>query len=270
MINYDLLEGRIDEYSESFRMAKPHRHLVIDNFLSEDIALKAYQEFPKMEEMDRLKDMRQYKAQDPNIAKFNPVFKDIIFEHIQSKRLINILAKITGIPDLYPDPKLYASGLAQGADGSFLNVHIDNSSHPDEPWYRRLNLLVYLNPNWTEDKGGHFELWSPDMKESVAILPKFNRMMIFATDRQSWHGHRAVIAPDGDTRKSINIYYFSPQSPEGDSKDYYHVTSFRGRDNEPLNKIIYPIDNLVRTVVRKLRPQKDAHAVLYDENDKEK
>jgi Rps23 Pro-64 3,4-dihydroxylase Tpa1-like proline 4-hydroxylase len=265
MINYDILESRIDEYAASFRTAKPHRHLVIDDFLNEEVALKAYQEFPKMEEMDRLKDLRQYKAQDPNIAKFNPIFKDIIFEHIQSERLISILTKITGMPNLHPDPKLYASGLAQGENGSFLNVHIDNSSHPDEPWYRRLNLLVYLNPNWTEEKGGHFELWSPDMKESVAILPKFNRMMIFATDRQSWHGHRSVITSDGDTRKSINIYYFSPQSPEGDGEDYYHVTSFRGRKDETMNKILYPVDNLIRTVVRKLRPKKDSHAVLYDE-----
>jgi len=267
MINYDLLESRIDEYAESFRTAKPHRYLVVDNFLNEEIAMKAYQEFPKMEEMDRLKDIRQYIAQDPNIAKFNPIFKDIIFDHIQSERLINILTKITEITDLYPDLKLYASGLAQGANGSFLNIHIDNSSHPKNSWYRRLNLLVYLNPNWTEEKGGHFELWSPDMKESVAILPKFNRMMIFATNRQSWHGHRPVNTLDGDTRKSINIYYFSPQSPESEGKDYYHVTSFRGRNDETINKIVYPVDNLIRTVVRKLRPQKDSHAVLYDKQD---
>ena len=104
------------------------------------------------------------------------------------------------------------------------------------------------------------------MKESVAIITKFNRMIIFSTDRQSWHGHRSVMTSDGDTRKSINIYYFSPQSPEGDGEDYYHVTSFRGRKDETMNKILYPVDNLIRTVVRKLRPKKDSHAVLYDED----
>jgi Rps23 Pro-64 3,4-dihydroxylase Tpa1-like proline 4-hydroxylase len=265
MIDYDRLESKVDEYAHSFHNAKPHNHLVIDNFLNEDIALQAYQNFPKMEEMDRLKDIRQYKAQDPDLSKFHPVFKEIIFEHLHSERLTNILHRITGIPDLYPDPKLYASGLAQGANGSFLNVHIDNSSHPTESWYRRLNLLVYLNPNWTEAKGGHFELWSPDMQTSTATLPTFNRMLIFATHRQSWHGHRSVDTPDGDTRKSINIYYFSPQSPEA-GKDYYHVTSFRGRKEEVINKVVYPIDNLIRTVGRKLRPQKDSHAILYDED----
>jgi len=261
MINYGLLEDNITELAEKFRQAKPHRHLVIDNFLEPEVAMLAFQEFPKMEDMDTLKDIRQYKAQDPDVAKFHSVFSDIIFEHLQSQRLLKVISQISEMPDLCADAKLYASGLAQGADGSFLNVHVDNSSHPTEPWYRRLNLLVYLNPNWTEEKGGHLELWTQDMAESVPILPIFNRMVIFSTDKQSWHGHRRVNTPDGDTRKSINIYYFSEASPDG--TDYYHVTSFRGRKHEVVNKVLYPVDNFVRTVARQIRPKKDSHAVLY-------
>jgi Rps23 Pro-64 3,4-dihydroxylase Tpa1-like proline 4-hydroxylase len=266
MINYDILEEKVDEYAQKFREAKPHRHLIIDGFLKPEFAMQAYHLFPKMEEMDKFKDIRQYKAQDPDISKFNPIYSEIIFEHLQSQRLLKILTQITGIPKLHADPKLYASGLAQGVNGSYLNVHIDNSSHPKEPWYRRLNLLVYLNHNWTEEKGGHLELWSQDISESVAILPIFNRMVIFATDKQSWHGHRYVNTPDGDTRKSINIYYFTEESPDG--TDYYHVTSFRARKEELINKVLYPVDNLVRTFARNLRPKKDVHAVLY-EKDKE-
>ncbi len=267
MINYDLLESRVYEYAKKFREAKPHKHLVIDNFLKPEVAMQSFQVFPRMEEMDKIKDMRQYKAQDPDISKFHSIFSEIIFKHMQSQRFLDILIQITGISNLTPDPKLYASGLAQGANGSFLNVHLDNSSHPKEPWYRRINLLLYLNPNWTEEKGGHLELWSKDMSESIAILPIFNRMVIFATDKQSWHGHRRVNTPDGDTRKSINIYYFTTESPDG--TDYYHITSFRGRPKEVINKVLYPVDNLVRTISRQMRPKKDEHAVLYekDKND---
>jgi Rps23 Pro-64 3,4-dihydroxylase Tpa1-like proline 4-hydroxylase len=266
MINYTALESRIDEYAIAFRKAKPHRHLVVDSFLDLEVARQAFQEFPKMAEMDALKDIRQYKAQDPDLSKFHSIFSEIVFNHLQSPRLLHSLTQITGIPNLCPDPKLYASGLAQGANGSFLNVHIDNSSHPIEPWYRRLNLLVYLNPNWTEEKGGHLELWSKGMTDSVAILPAFNRMVIFATDKQSWHGHRRVNTPDGDTRKSINIYYFTTASPSGNP--YYHVTSFRGRRNEGLNRVLYPVDNFARTLARQFRPAKDNHAVLYEKKEK--
>ncbi len=261
MLNYNLLEAQSDYYAKIFTAGKPHKHIIIDGFLDREIADKAFQNFPKMEEMDTLKDFRQYKAQDPSIGKFHPIFAEIIFQHLHSERFLKIISKITGICDLIADHQLYAAGLAQGGNGSFLNVHIDNSSHPVTHYYRRLNLLLYLNKNWAEEKGGHLEIWSADISESVAILPIFNRMVIFATDKQSWHGYRRVNTSDGDTRKSINIYYFTEQSP--DSTDYYHITSFRARQNEIIHKALYPLDNLVRTTIRKIRQNKDGHAVLF-------
>lgn len=267
MLNYNLLESQSDDYAQRFAQAKPCQHIVIDEFIEGEIANKAFQNFPKMEEMDTLKDFRQHKAQDPAIDKFHPVFGEIIFQHLHSERFLKILSKITGICDLIADHQLYAAGLAQGGNGSFLNIHIDNSSHPVTHHYRRLNLLLYLNKNWAEEKGGHLELWSSDMSQSVAILPVFNRMVIFATDNQSWHGYRRVNTPDGDTRKSINIYYFTEESPN--QTDYYHITSFRARKNEIVNQALYPLDNMVRTLVRKIRPNKDSHAVLFDPNKKQ-
>lgn len=261
MFNYDLLETHIDSYKKSFAEAKPYSHLIIDDFLDLELATKAFRFFPKMAEMDTLKDFRQYKAQDPNLNKFHPIFQEIIFQHLHSQRFLASLVQITGMKDLIPDNQLYAAGLAQGGNGSFLNVHIDNSSHPVQKWYRRLNLLIYLNKNWSEEKGGHLELWQPNMSEPVKILPIFNRMVIFATDKQSWHGYSQVNTKDGDTRKSINIYYFTEQSPDG--TDYHHITSFKARQQEVINKVLYPVDNLVRTVVRSLRPKKDDHAVLF-------
>ncbi|NJM74446.1 MAG: hypothetical protein HC852_00275, partial [Acaryochloridaceae cyanobacterium RU_4_10] len=171
MLNYNFLETQIEKYRKRFAEAKPHRHLIIDNFLDEDFAKTAFQVFPKMGEMDKLKDFRQYKAQDPDLSKFHPIFQEIVFKHLHSRRLLDIVAQITDIPDLLPDCQLYAAGLAQGADSSFLNIHIDNSSHPVHPWYRRLNLLLYLNPDWTEEKGGHLELWTSAMNESVRSPP---------------------------------------------------------------------------------------------------
>ncbi|MDY7012268.1 MAG: 2OG-Fe(II) oxygenase [Cyanobacteriota bacterium] len=262
MLNYSQLENQIETYARSFARSTPSPHLAIDNFLEEEVALEAFHQFPKMDEMDTLKDFRQYKAQDPAIDKFHPIFSEIIFKHLQSPRFLKLLTRITTIQNLQADPQLYASGLAQGENGSFLNVHIDNSSHPENHYYRRLNLLLYLNKNWTEEKGGHLELWSPDMSKSVAISPSFNRTVIFATSRKSWHGHRHVNTSDGDTRKSINLYYFTPESPE--NNQYYHITTFRARPREIFNSVLYPFDNWLRSAARKLRLKKDSHAVLFD------
>ena len=260
VIDFYRLEAQAAEHARSFRAARPIPHLVIDGFLREDVAQQAFAAFPPLPDMDARHDFRQDKAQDPEIGKFDPVFGAIIFEHLHSPRLLTWLEAVTGASGLRPDPQLYASGLAQGGHGSFLNIHIDNSSHPVQPWYRRLNLLVYLNLHWNEDKGGHLELWSEDMRDSVAILPRHNRMVIFATHRRSWHGYRRVNTPDGDTRKSINIYYFSEHSPE--DAEYYHVTSFRGRPGEFRNRLVYPLDNWLRTLARRLGLHRDRHAVL--------
>ncbi|MCI0663420.1 MAG: 2OG-Fe(II) oxygenase [Acidobacteria bacterium] len=268
MINYTLLESQSDIFAKRFKEARPFPHLVVDNFLDASVAAEAHKSFPRIEDMDTLNDHRQRKAQDPAIDKFHPLFSEIIFEHLHSHRLLTWLERVTGINNLKADARLYASGLAQGANGSFLNVHLDNSSHPAKPWFRRVNLIIYLNAHWNEEKGGQLEFWAEDMKSSTSILPVLNRMALFATDKRSWHGYRPVNTPDGDTRKSINIYYFTEESPDG--TDYYHVTTFRARNNETANKVIYPIDNLVRTVARKLRAEKDSHAVLFDSDGEKK
>lgn len=269
MIDYQRLESAAAEHARLFRAARPTPHLVLDGFLEDDVARRAHRAFPPLAQMDALHDFRQDKAQDPEIDKFDPIFRSIIFEHLHSPRLLAWLRAVSGFEGLRPDPQLYASGLAQGGDGSFLNVHIDNSSHPVQPWYRRLNLLVYLNPHWDDAKGGQLELWSEDMKESVSIPPLHNRMLLFATHRASWHGYRRVNTPDGDTRKSINIYYFSAQPPDADA--HYHVTSFRARRGEWLNRVRYPLDNWLRRLARRLRRRRDAHAVLLpppEDNDR--
>src|SRR5215467_14127723 len=102
MINYTLLDSQIELFSKQFSEAKPFPHLVIDNFLDASVAARAHELFPKMEEMDMQNDYRQRKW----------------------------VARVTGIKNLKADPQLYASGLAQGADGSFMNIHLDKSSHP--------------------------------------------------------------------------------------------------------------------------------------------
>lgn len=261
MIRYDRLEAQLGDLREKYASAKPFPHIAIDDFLEPAVAEMAFERFPSLASMDALKDYRQVKAQDPMVDKFDPVFQHIIFDHLHSDRFLTFISELTGIPKLHADSQLYAAGLAQGGDKSFLNVHIDNSSHPTQALYRRVNILVYLNRHWTEAKGGHFEVWGNQMESSDAILPAFNRAVIFTVSPTSWHGYRRVVTPDGDTRKSINIYYFTEESPTG--ADYHHITSFRARPGETFNKVLYPLDNAARSLYRVVRRRKDAHAVLY-------
>src|SRR5690606_7951229 len=105
----------------------------------------------------------------------------------------------------------------------------------------RLNILIYLNKDWEESYGGHFELWDKDMKEcQQKILPVFNRMAMFSTTSHSYHGHpNPLTCPDDRSRKSIALYYYSNGRPqhEIDAFNTEHSTIFVGRTEKEQSNI---------------------------------
>ncbi len=79
--------------------------------------------------------------------------------------------------------------------------------------YRRLNLLLFLNEGWREEWNGDLELWDREKRGcEVRIAPDAGRAVLFETSDTSFHGHPAPLAcPDGVSRRSIALYYYSPQ-----------------------------------------------------------
>merc|ERR1711871_1622088 len=81
---------------------------------------------------------------------------------------------------------------------------------------RRINIIVYLNKNWSREWGGAIELWSSDasgaMKERVVdVPPEFNTAVLFRTSDLSFHGMPDPVACEqGNGRRSLAIYYVSP------------------------------------------------------------
>jgi len=95
-----------------------------------------------------------------------------------------------------------------------------------------LNLLIYLNKDWQESYGGHFELWNKDMtKCEKKVLPNFNTMALFSTTDFSYHGHpNPLTCPPGRSRKSLALYYYSNGRPiEEVTPDGVHDTVFKER-----------------------------------------
>jgi hypothetical protein len=61
------------------------------------------------------------------------------------------------------------------------------------------------------------------------VSPVFNRCVVFATDRTSYHGHPHPLAtPAGVTRKSLALYYYARDPAEGGVADD-HTTLFQTR-----------------------------------------
>jgi Rps23 Pro-64 3,4-dihydroxylase Tpa1-like proline 4-hydroxylase len=97
-------------------------------------------------------------------------------------------------------------------------------------------LLIYLNRNWREEYGGHLELWSRDMKAAERkILPVFGRCVVFSTTDFAYHGHpEPLTCPEGTTRKSLALYYYTNGRPEEELSPE-HGTLYQSRPGEALH-----------------------------------
>ncbi|WP_245667214.1 2OG-Fe(II) oxygenase [Leptospira tipperaryensis] len=224
------------------------RYCFLENLLPEEIANRIQTVFPKKHEMRLMDSFREKKYTSKNFDQFDPILKDITFA-IQDKRVIQLVEEITGIIAQRPDPSLYAGGLSLMVKGNFLNPHIDNSHEMTRTMYRTLNLLYYVNPNWSLEKGGNLELWDPRVKRSVTVESKFNRLVMMETNPWSWHSVSPIKV--NENRICVSNYYFSEISPIG--KEYFNVTSFNGRPEQKLRRLYSSVDNMLRNFLRLMK-----------------
>lgn len=240
---------------QEFENALPYKHVVIENFLEDSFAESLYNNFPGFDLMSRnYKGLNEKKSEGSSFDNFHPDFSKLR-EQIKSKGFCQFLSKVTGIEDLYSVEDALGSGVHQGGDGSYLDVHIDFNIHYDRNIHRRVNLLVFLNKNWKESYGGKIELWNKDVSVcEKAYLPSFNRCVIFETSEISYHGYSTIHVPEGESRKSFYGYFYT-DIREGAAT--YHDTIFKARPEEGIAKKIKTdvketIKNNVKRVFKKV------------------
>ena len=252
-----MLENKIHErLSENFDTLKDFfmksnldfgcRYFFIDDLLPEDIAINISNKFPPIENMRFLNSHREKKYTSKDFKKFDRALEETALA-LQSKKVIEIIEKITGIKKQVGDQTFYAGGLSSMSYKNFLNPHIDNSHNYQQSHYRTLNLLYYVTQDWTFNDGGHLELWNKSVKNKKIIESSFNRLIIMETNPLSWHSVSHV-KNKLRSRNCISNYYFSKISPT--SETYSNVTSFNGRPNQIINRIICKIDNSLRQAIR--------------------
>lgn len=226
------------------------RYCAIDDLLPDALARQIYERFPKPESMRLMDSFREKKYTSKSFEKFDPLLADITFA-VQDPRVLAVVERITGLKEQIPDSSLYAGGLSAMTQGHFLGPHIDNSHEASRRYYRTLNLLYYVSPDWALDSGGNLELWDRQVRQRATIVSKFNRLALMETTPTSWHSVSEVAVDR--TRCCVSNYYFSPRSPTG--SDYFNVTSFSAWPNQPVRRVLARLDNGLRQAVRWLAPQ---------------
>ena len=191
--------------------AQPFPHIVIDDFLDPAVLRTLLPGFPHSEGrrfFDRDQERFKYQIAPDEVA--DPALRGLLLE-LNSPALLAFLEALTGIEGLIPDPYYVGGGLHEIGAGGHLSVHADFNLHDQMKVERRLNLLLYLNDDWSSAWGGELELWDRAMTAcQVRIAPILGRAVIFNTDADSYHGHPDPLAcPPDRSRRSIATYYYT-------------------------------------------------------------
>jgi hypothetical protein len=223
---------------------------VLDDFLAPEVGERASHEFPAVDPKVWINwvhvNEHKYGNRDPRTWS---VTLRSIAEELNSAAFVGFLEKLTGIDDLIVDESMEGGGLHQSLPGGFLNIHADFTVHPHHrQWRRRVNLLLYLNAEWLEEYGGELELWDMDKKQcEERIAPIGNRVVIFNTDADAFHGHPEPLrCPDGMSRQSLALYYFTLEEDP-----LVRSTEYRSRPGDGLHAVpIYLDKQALRTYDR--------------------
>lgn len=227
----------VRQLARQYRAAAPFPHIHLTPFLEPETANRVAAEFPSLYSAAwiRYKHVNEHKL-GLNKRDLFPASIGEIVDELNSQPFVSWLCALTGIPDLMPDPSMEGGGLHQAGRGGFLNVHTDFSVHHHRPhWQRRVNLILYLNPDWRETWGGALELWEKGMSHRAAqYLPLLNHAVIFNTDQDSLHGFpEPLCCPANVSRKSVALYYYTAC---GNRRSVARSTSYRARPTDGVFK----------------------------------
>jgi hypothetical protein len=236
VVDFKKLDAALPSWAAQYRGASPFPHIVIDNFLERDVADQLFANFPNVAEEGWIHYVH-YNERKHGLNKIDLLPKSIqqCIGTLNSTAFLSFLTTLTGIKGLLADTSLEGGGLHQTERHGNLNIHADFMVHTHHTnWLRRINILIYLNPDWKEEYNGHLELWRTDMSKCESrVLPIHNRCVIFNTTADSFHGvPDEVLCPPNMTRKSIALYYFTEES----NIEVKNPTNYKARPTDSLLK----------------------------------
>ncbi|MGF7148549.1 Rps23 Pro-64 3,4-dihydroxylase Tpa1-like proline 4-hydroxylase [Sphingomonas zeicaulis] len=213
-----------------YREASPFPHIAIDDFVDAAVLRRLLAEFPGSDGRDYFdREQERLKFQYHPGSVQGALVKNLLAE-LNSEAFLTFLEEMTGIGGLIPDPYYLGGGLHETKRGGHLGVHADFNIHNRMKLVRRLNLLIYLNDDWSPEYGGELELWDRAMtKCEVKVSPLMARAVVFNTDLDSFHGHPdPLTCPPERSRRSIATYYYTA-TEEGIANLPNRTTVFRKR-----------------------------------------
>lgn len=246
------LSADLEARREAYAAAQPFPHIVVDDVLLAETFAKVVDEFPGPDDPF----WRGYLH--VNETKYSNTQPDTwgstlaaVAKEFCSPEFVAWLEELTGIDGLIADWSMDGGGLHQTLRGGHLNIHADFSTHHvHENWARRVNILLYLNDEWLPEWGGELELWDRGMTaKQASVAPLGNRMLIFTTSLDSFHGHPDPLrCPPGMARRSMALYYFTEEE-----HTVRRSTNYRARPQDGAKGIAIWADRAVLDVYDRVK-----------------
>jgi hypothetical protein len=221
------LERRLTDNGGPARFlgAEPFPHLVLDDFLPEEVLRLLIAEFPGEDDIEWTAwgpgrtaagtGEKANKLGQSDERCFPPFIRHFMGQ-LLSDTFVKFVERASGIEGILVDPSHHGCGLHSTGRHGRLMIHTDVNRHPHSRRriHQVLNLIIYLNDDWKEDYQGHLELWTADRRPCKKVLPIANRAVLFETGTRSFHGHPEPLdCPEGRRRNSLAVYYYCLDRP---------------------------------------------------------
>ena len=162
--------------------AYPWPHLVVDNFLSEDILTQSLSEIRR--------DTYNFDIESRGAGRieFSLLRSETLWRAIYSKETVALLSLAFGV-----EVKLNRDNMVQlrrmNEDTPEFPVHNDFTSSQES-----IASFLYLSPRWSPNRGGRLHLFGSerDQAPSASIEPLQNRFLAFQTKPSYWHSVERV------------------------------------------------------------------------------
>ena len=233
LVDSEKLEKIAAEENRFYDGQSPFPHAVFDGVFEDDLLEEVITEFSQTDKGWRdFRTKYEHKSQQCMDENLGHITRQLIHT-LNSSLFLTFLTQLTGIRGLIPDPYLAGGGLHKISRGGKLGIHVDFNKHKSMNVFRRINVIIYLNKNWKNKYGGQLELWDQNKTQMVKeISPIFNRMVVFNTSSDSFHGHpKPLQCPASVNRMSLALYYYTAYEC-GTQNKKSHGTLFLNEKNE--------------------------------------
>jgi len=229
-------------FHNKYITAKPYPHIVFQDIWDKKFLLQVAGNFQKIKSQWKKYSNKETVNNKFQLRKNLNKFTTQLIAELSDKKFLDWLQQLTGQRHLLSDKNLNGGGLHAMGTGGFLKIHADfNFGKINIPGQKRkrevlrkINLLLYLNDEWKDIWGGHFEMWGQDLEVCYhSIKPDLGTLVIFDSTDESFHGHPdPLTCPYGTYRKSLALYYYSDTEDITNIKKHFTLYQTTGEKDE--------------------------------------